>query len=138
MIRRLPSRPLLTLILAGALLAVSAPSAGAAWLRPKWPGAAGGVFRSADLVKGQSIYTNGIGQALGADADATKRTEYFRWITWPQRLDDGFKRRDLYLALTYDLFGVHRAAHNGDYVLPTDTTAYSDFTGEIAEAFRCR
>ena len=89
MIRRLPSRPLLTLILAGALLAVSAPSAGAAW--PKWPGAAGGVFRSADLVKGEWIYTNGIWQARGANTDGLHRGEYFGSASsLPSDPTDGF------------------------------------------------
>ncbi len=37
---------------------------------------------------------------------------------------------DLYNALTYDFFGAHRAAHNGDHQLPGNLP---DGTGEVAE-----
>ena len=42
-------------------------------------------------------------------------------------------RRDLYNALTYDFFGAHRSAHNGDYQLPTDATRYPHGTADLAE-----
>ena len=112
-------------------LVVAPASASARWLG--FPGEAGGVFRSAELVRGQWVYTNGIGQAQGADADNTRRTEYFRSVLVAPELDQGFMRRDLYLALTYDFFGSHRGAHNGDHQLPTDRARWPDGTADLAE-----
>ena len=114
-----------------AVLIVLPASASARW--PGFPGGAGGVFRSADLVRGQWIYTNGIGQAQGADADDTRRTDYFASALIAPALDQGFMRRDLYLALTYDFFGSHRGAHNGDHQLPTDHARWPDGTADLAE-----
>ena len=119
------------LALIGAILLVAPASASARW--PGFPGQPSGVFRSAELVRGQWIYTNGIGQAQGADADNTRRTDYFSSVRVAPELDQGFMRRDLYLALTYDFFGSHRGAHNGDHQLPTDHARWPDGTADLAE-----
>ena len=113
------------------ILAALPASAAARW--PEFHGPAGGVFRTAEVRHGQWIYTNGIEQAQGADSDATKRTEYFDTALIGPGLDQGFVRRDLYLALTYDFFGAHRGAHNGDYQLPTDHAGWPDGTADLAE-----
>ncbi len=123
-------RALIAIVVAFAALPVAA--ADARW--PSFPGKAGGIFRSGELVRGQWIYTNGIGQALGADADDTPRTEYFAAAkAGPGEADQGFMRRDLYLALTYDFFGAHRGAHNGDLQLPKDGARYPAGTADLAE-----
>ncbi len=116
-----------------AVLIITAVPASAAARWPEFHGRAGGVFRTAEVRHGQWIYTNGIEQAQGADSDATKRTEYFDSALTGPGLDQGFMRRDLYLALTYDFFGAHRGAHNGDYQLPTDHARWPDGTADLAE-----
>lgn len=121
---------LVAVALAVAGLAVPS-SAAARW--PSWPGAAGGVFRSGAYARGGWIYTNGIDQALGANADGLHRSDYYRPVDAPPGVDQGYKRRDVYLALTYDFFGAHRAAHNGDYQLPTDARRWPYGTADLAE-----
>src|SRR4051794_18015042 len=76
--------------------------------------------------------TNGIQQALGANSDDLHRTDYFK-ATDPQGDDPTHINRDIYNAVTYDAFGSHRAAHNGDYQLPTDDAKYPVGTGDLAE-----
>ncbi|MEY2512683.1 MAG: hypothetical protein QOJ89_41 [bacterium] len=113
------------------LLAAGPAAAQAAW--PSFSGSPGGVFRSGAYDRGQWIYTNGIHQAQGANSDALHRTDYFR-ATYPSgATDPTFAQRDLYNALTYDFFGSHRAAHNGDYQLPRDASRWPEGTADIAE-----
>lgn len=119
------------MLLLAAWCAVFPAPADARW--PGFPGRAGGVFRTAELVRGQWIYTNGIGQAQGGDSDDTRRTDYFASAKAAPELDQGFMRRDLYLALTYDFFGAHRGAHNGDFQLPGDHARWPDGTADLAE-----
>ena len=95
-----------------------------------WKGEAGNIFREATLSAGEWIYTNGLWQARGANADGLKRTDYYA----PAPADDpGFMKRDLYLAMTYDFFGSHRGTHNGDYQLPMNTATWPDGTADLAE-----
>lgn len=113
------------------LVGGAAGSAGPApW--PTWSGAPTDVFRTGQYDRGEWIYTNGIRQARGANADGLERTQYYSAFhvptTDPTRITD-----DLYNALTYDFFGSHRAAHNGDYQLPIDSARWPAGTAELAE-----
>lgn len=118
------------LLVALAVLAVAAPAAAATG--PVWNGRSTGIFRTARYDRGQWIYTNGIGQALGANTDGLHRTDYFK-ATDPQGDDPTHINRDVYNAVTYDAFGIHRPAHNGDYQLPTDSGQYPVGTADLAE-----
>lgn len=118
---------LATAVLAATSLAPVATSATPPW--HTWVGTPTDVFRTGQYDKGEWIYTNGIRQGRGANTDGLKRTDYYSAYhvapSDPTRITD-----DLYNAMTYDFFGSHRAAKNGDFQLPLDTPA---FTGEVAE-----
>jgi predicted esterase len=123
-----PARTALALALVGVLLALAPPSRAAGpW--PSWTGTPTDIFRSAQYSAGEWIYTNGLRQARGADADGLERTEYYAGVK-PSPADPTAISYDLYNAFTYDFFGAHRAAHNGDAQLPDSLPAG---TGEIAE-----
>src|SRR3954465_2235004 len=101
-----------------ALLLALAPVAQASeW--PAWRGEPTGIFRTARYDRGEWIYTNGIQQARGANTDGLHRTDYFK-ATGPPGDHPPPVPRDVYNAVTYDAFGSHRLAHNGDYQLRTD------------------
>jgi dienelactone hydrolase len=119
-------------LLAGfALLLALAPAANAAdW--PVWTGEPTGIFRTARYDHGEWIYTNGIQQARGANSDGLHRTDYYS-ATDPHGDDPTHIPRDIYDAVTYDAFGAHRAAHNGDYQLPTDSKRWPVGTADLAE-----
>ncbi|MGH8505166.1 MAG: prolyl oligopeptidase family serine peptidase [Stenotrophobium sp.] len=97
-----------------------------------WVGQGSGVFRDAQYDRGEWIYTNGIWQARGANADGLHRTDYYAALM-PLPTDPTYITRDVYNAVTYDFFGLHRAAHNGDYTLPLDHKTWPDGTGDLAE-----
>jgi hypothetical protein len=111
-------------------LAVAPAAHAASW--PDWTGQPTGIFRTGRYDRGEWIYTNGIQQALGANSDGLHRTDYFK-ATDPQGDDPTHIGRDLYDAVTYDFFGSHRAAHNGDYQLPTDSKKFPVGTADLAE-----
>jgi len=125
-------RAVTSLALALLTLCIGSASAHAQTAWPLWPGTPGGIFRSGAYNHGQWIYTNGIQQAQGANSDALHRTDYYRAF-YPVAGDPTFASRDLYNALTYDFFGAHRAAHNGDYQLPTDSARWPEGTADLAE-----
>jgi len=110
------------------LFVLSAPFAQAS----EWKGEPTGIFRTARYDRGEWIYTNGIQQALGANSDGLHRTDYFK-ATDPHGDDPTHINRDIYNAVTYDAFGSHRAAHNGDYQLPTDSKRFPVGTADLAE-----
>jgi dienelactone hydrolase len=116
----------ISLAIAVALLA--APTAHAV----DWKGEPTGIFRTARYDRGEWIYTNGIQQARGANSDGLHRTDYFK-ATDPHGDDPTHINRDIYNAVTYDAFGSHRAAHNGDYQLPTDDAKFPVGTADLAE-----
>src|SRR4051794_15900291 len=116
----------MTLAIAIALLA--APAAHAI----EWKGEPTGIFRTARYDRGEWIYTNGIQQARGANTDGLHRTDYFK-ATDPHGDDPTHINRDVYNAVTYDAFGSHRLAHNGDYQLPTDSKKWPVGTADLAE-----
>jgi poly(3-hydroxybutyrate) depolymerase len=124
-------RALALLSLATTLAAVGASAAApTGW--PTWRGAATDVFRTGVYDHGEWIYTNGLRQARGANADGIERSQYYSAFhvapNDPSHITD-----DLYNALTYDFFGSHRAAHNGDYQLPMDATKWPAGTADLAE-----
>ena len=121
---------LMAILAAPGILAAPAAQAQAGW--PSWPGQTGGVFRTGAYTGAQWIYTNGIHQALGANSDLLHRTDYFRSF-YPAPGDPTYDTRDIYNALTYDFFGSHRAAHNGDYQLPDDPVRWPEGTADLAE-----
>ena len=96
-----------------------------------WVGTGTNVYRSSQYDRGEWIYSNGLMQARGANSDGLHRTDYYS--AFGSASDASTISRDLYLALTYDFFGSHRATHNGDYQLPTDKTKWPDFTSDLAE-----
>ncbi|HEX6714637.1 MAG TPA: hypothetical protein VF066_14695, partial [Thermoleophilaceae bacterium] len=98
----------------------------------EWKGQPTGIFRTARYDRGEWIYTNGIQQARGANSDGLHRTDYFK-ATDPHGDDPTHINRDIYNAVTYDAFGSHRAAHNGDYQLPTDDQKFPIGTADLAE-----
>jgi poly(3-hydroxybutyrate) depolymerase len=114
------------LLIAG-LLAVTASASD--W--PAFAGTPSGVFRSSTYDRGEWIYTNGLHQALGANTDGLHRTDYFRDLAVPG--DPTGDTNDIAQVLTYNFFGVGRAARNGDYKLPTDDKRWPDGTADLAE-----
>jgi predicted esterase len=127
---------MLTRAAATAALLLALAMTGTATAQADWPalnGTPGGIFRAGVYDHGQWIYTNGIHQALGANSDALHRTDYFRAVYPAGAADPTFAMRDLYNALTYDFFGAHRAAHNGDYQLPRDASRWPEGTADLAE-----
>jgi hypothetical protein len=60
-------------------------------------------------------YTDRWGDDTGANSDGKHREDYFPG----QPL------------LTYDAFGTHRLAHNGDYVLPNDDARFPELTADV-------
>lgn len=123
---------LLTILLTacGSSVAPELTSANAA--KHVWKGQGTNIFRDAQYDQGEWIYTNGIWQARGANADGLHRTDYYAALM-PLPTDPTYVTRDVYNALTYDFFGAHRAAHNGDYALPLDHKTWPDGTGDLAE-----
>src|SRR5207302_3902478 len=100
-----------------AVLAPISPTAHAAPVRrPVWRAPGTGVFRQATYEDGEWIYTNGIHQNLGANCDRLERPDYFAAV---KPVND-----TAYRLFTYDRFGMHRIATNGDYELPTDKTRW--------------
>jgi pimeloyl-ACP methyl ester carboxylesterase len=116
----------------GALLLLLLACAPAAHAAPSWKGEPTGIFRTARYDRGEWIYTNGIHQARGANSDGLHRTDYFK-ATDPHGDDPTHINRDVYNAVTYNAFGIHRAAHNGDYQLPTDSKKWPVGTADLAE-----
>ncbi|MEA2645693.1 MAG: hypothetical protein QOE92_776 [Chloroflexota bacterium] len=97
----------------------------------EWSGVGTNIYRTSQYDHGEWIYSNGLMQAQGANSDGLHRTDYYS--AFGSASDASTISRDLYLALTYDFFGSHRATHNGDYQLPTDTTTWPAFTADLAE-----
>ena len=116
------------ILVAAVCLLVAAPAAHAF----EWKGEPTGIFRTARYDRGEWIYTNGIQQGRGANSDGLHRTDYFK-ATDPHGDDPTHINRDIYDAVTYDAFGSHRTAHNGDYQLPTDDSKFPVGTADLAE-----
>src|SRR4051794_17375336 len=106
---------------------LAAPAAAA----PAFGGTPPGVFRTGAYDRGEWVYANGLHQALGANTDGKHRSDYFSQIAVPG--DPTGDTNDLAQVLTYNFFGVGRAARNGDYQLPRDDTRWPDGTADLAE-----
>ena len=117
------------LLMLSPVAAGAASSTTPAW--HTWTGTPTNIYRQATLDHGEFIYSNGIFQSRGANADVADRhrTDYFPGGAAP----DYSIPRDLYNAYTYDFFGAHRSTYNGTYHLPTDHARWPDFTGDMAE-----
>jgi predicted esterase len=122
-------RRLLAALASLPLLALPAPHSQAAAGWHAWTGAPTDVLRSGQYSRGEWVWTNTLRQALGANTDGLERTDYYAAVK-PSPTDPTSISYDLYNAFTYDFFGAHRAAHNGDHQLPTSLPAG---TGEVAE-----
>lgn len=70
---------------------------------------AGGVFS----------YTDRWGDGQGANSDGLHREDYFGSVP-----GEGAEA-------TYDLFGTHRLAHNGDYLLPQDDARFPELSADV-------
>jgi predicted esterase len=123
----LRSRCLLALLSFAAILVIPTSSSAAGW--HGWTGTPTDVFRTGQYSGGEWVYTNGLRQARGANSDLLERSDYYAAVK-PSPVDPTAISFDLYNAFTYDFFGSHRAAHNGDYQLPDPLPAG---TGEVAE-----
>jgi len=82
---------------------------------------------------GEFVGTDEIHFARGANVDNTYHEQYWapggvppEPAPFPQDADDVYRHS------TWGAFGTDRAPHNGDYLLPQDTTNWPDFTADIA------
>lgn len=87
------------------------------------------------VVDGEFVGTDEVHFARGANADGIYHEEYYctnptDCPTTPQ--PSPIEEDDVYRHATWGAFGADRAAHNGDYLLPTDTSTWPDFTADIA------
>ncbi len=122
-------------LLLGLALLVPTPGAAAAagtgpW--PLWDAPATGEFRSLLVTGGEAVWTNGVMQSRGANADGLHHEDYWGLLaeggTFPYD-----ERQTVERHLTWGAFGVDRWATDGDQELPTDAARWPDFTGELAE-----
>ncbi|MFT7126399.1 MAG: hypothetical protein ACI9HX_000069, partial [Pseudoalteromonas tetraodonis] len=84
------------------------------------------------ITKGEFVGTDEIHFARGANADGIYHEQYYAPNGEPPEPSSTTDEDDVYRHLTYGAFGADRAAHNGDYLLPTDTTTWPDFTADLA------
>ncbi len=68
--------------------------------------------------RGVWSYTNRWGKATGANADGKHREDYYAGL--PEAA-----------ALTYDAFGAHRTARNGDYYPPNDDSRFPELSANV-------
>jgi len=106
---------------AAVLTAVTAPSASAA-APYSWGGVA--TYPTNRSV-GTSAYAGGIwsatdrwADATGANLDHKHREDYFKGLAQAE-------------TLTYDAFGAHRSARNGDYIPPNDDTRFPELSADV-------
>lgn len=85
------------------------------------------------VVRGEFVGTDEIHFARGANADGIHHEQYYAaGGVPPQPQPFPVEDDDVYRQLTWGAFGTDRAAHNGDYLLPTETARWPDFTADIA------
>lgn len=81
---------------------------------------------------GEFVGTDEIHFARGANADGVDHEEYYApGGTVPPPAPSPQEQDDAYRHSTWGAFGLDRAPHNGDYLLPTDTSQWPDFTADI-------
>ncbi|MDD9892398.1 MAG: prolyl oligopeptidase family serine peptidase [Gammaproteobacteria bacterium] len=87
------------------------------------------------VVNGEFVGTDEVHFARGANADGIYHEEYYCTNPTdcpPTPQPSPVEEDDVYRHSTWGAFGADRAAHNGDYLLPTDTATWPDFTADIA------
>jgi poly(3-hydroxybutyrate) depolymerase len=102
---------------------------------PLFDGMPSGRANQSVIVDGEFVGTDEVHFARGANADGIYHEEYYCLnpldcppTPQPSPVEDD----DVYRHATWGAFGADRAAHNGDYLLPTDTNRWPDFTADIA------
>lgn len=84
------------------------------------------------IEQGEFVGTDEIHFARGANADGLDHEQYYATDGEPpEPMPAPVESDDVYRHSTWGAFGTDRAAHNGDYLLPTDTTRWPDFTADI-------
>ena len=85
------------------------------------------------VFEGEFVGTDEIHFARGANADGRDHEEYYApGGVPPEPMPAPEEQDDVYRHSTWGAFGADRAPHNGDYLLPTDTSRWPDFTADIA------
>lgn len=85
------------------------------------------------LMNGEFVGTDEIHFARGANADGMHHEQYYApGGVPPEPQPFPVENDDVYRQATWGAFGTDRAAHNGDYLLPTETTRWPDFTADMA------
>lgn len=115
-----------------AVLAAVPASAAATGGWPAWGGDATGEFRTGRLDEGEFVWTNGVLQSRGANADGVHHEEYWGQLASGAELPIE-ERDDVDNHLTWGAFGVDRWATDGDQELPRDDEAYPEYSGEVNE-----
>lgn len=84
------------------------------------------------IVDGEFVGTDEIHFARGANADGLHHEQYYApGGVPPEPQPTPVEDDDVYRHSTWGAFGTDRAAHNGDYLLPTDLARWPDFTADI-------
>ena len=84
------------------------------------------------ISNGEFVGTDEIHFARGANADGLYHEQYYATDgNPPEPQPSPVEDDDVYRHSTYGAFGTDRAAHNGDYLLPTDTATWPDFTADL-------
>ena len=85
------------------------------------------------IVAGKFVGSDEVHFARGANADGLHHEQYYApGGIPPQPQPTPVESDDVYRHSTWGAFGTDRAAHNGDYLLPTDTANWPDFTADLA------
>jgi len=85
------------------------------------------------IVAGEFVGTDEIHFARGANADGLDHEQYYApGGVPPEPQPAPVEDDDVYRHSTWGAFGTDRAAHNGDYLLPTDLERWPDFTSDLA------
>ena len=84
------------------------------------------------VVDGEFVGTDEIHFARGANADGLYHEQYYApGGVPPEPQPAPVEDDDVYRHATWGAFGTDRAAHNGDYLLPTDRQRWPDFTADL-------
>lgn len=100
---------------------------------PAFDAAPSGRANQGTIIDGEFVGTDEIHFARGANADGRDHEQYYApGGVPPEPQPSPVEDDDAYRHSTWGAFGADRAPHNGDYLLPTDTTTWPDFTADIA------
>lgn len=91
-----------------------------------------GQANHGQIVNGEFVGTDEIHFARGANADGLEHEQYYApGGVPPEPEPTPVEADDVYRHSTWGAFGTDRAAHNGDYLLPTDRERWPDFTADL-------